>query len=186
MARGIRIGILIAVLALIAAGIGLRVAMERPAEALLLPGEDVSIASLRGPLPPNAFVACPPHYCQVPGAAASPVFPVAADGLYWRAVRLVTEAPRVAIIADDPRQRRVVLIQRSAVFGFPDIVIAEIVPLGPSQSSLALYSRARYGRYDFGVNRARVEHWLARLAAPAPQYNPPPSPPGRPAKPGGG
>jgi uncharacterized protein (DUF1499 family) len=186
MARGIGIAILVAVLALMAAGVGLRIVMERPTEATLQPGEGIAIASLRGPLPPNAFIACPPHYCQVVGAAASPVFAIAADELYWRMLRLVTEAPRVAIVADDPRQRRVVLIQRSAVFGFPDVVIAEVVRLGPGRSSLALYSRARYGRYDFGVNRARVERWLARLAAPEPRYNPPVPPPGRPVKPGGG
>jgi uncharacterized protein (DUF1499 family) len=186
MARGIGIGILVAVLALVAAGIGLRLAMERPAEAQLLPGEDISIASLRGPLPSNAFVACPPHYCPRAGAAASPTFAVDADRLYWRVVRVVTNAPRVKIVADDPKRQRVVLIQRSALFGFPDIVIAEIVPLGPDRSSLALYSRARYGRYDFGVNRARVERWLARLAAPAPQHNPPAPMPVPAAKPGGG
>ncbi|HTT79168.1 MAG TPA: DUF1499 domain-containing protein [Stellaceae bacterium] len=167
MARGIGIGIVVAVLALVAAAVGLRLAMERPAEARLRPGEDVSIASLRGPIPSNAFLACPPHYCPHARAAASPVFAVDADRLYWRVVRLATRAPRVTIIADDPRRRRVVLIQRSALFRFPDIVIAEIVPLGSGRSSLALYSRARYGRDDFGVNRRRVERWLARLAAPA-------------------
>ncbi|MGB0506090.1 MAG: DUF1499 domain-containing protein [Pikeienuella sp.] len=30
-------------------------------------------------------------------------------------------------------------------------------------SQLIIYARARYGRKDFGVNRARVLNWLKRL-----------------------
>ena len=46
---------------------------------------------------------------------------------------------------------------------FPDLVTVEFVALAPDRSSLALYSRARYGRSDFGVNRRRVLRWLSRL-----------------------
>jgi len=30
-------------------------------------------------------------------------------------------------------------------------------------SGLIIYSRSRYGRSDFGVNRSRVKAWLAAL-----------------------
>ena len=168
---GIRIGlgILAVLLALAVAGTGLRLYMDRGAETRLRPGENVAIAALHGPLPQNAFLACPPGYCRGVGSAASPVFAMPADQLYWSVVRLVTGEPRVSVIVDDPQRRRLALIQRSALFGFPDIVIAEVVALRPGRSSLALYSRARYGRYDFGVNRRRVEGWLGRLAAAAPR-----------------
>ena len=33
----------------------------------------------------------------------------------------------------------------------------------PGGSALAIYSRARYGIRDFGVNQKRVERWLAAL-----------------------
>jgi uncharacterized protein (DUF1499 family) len=42
-------------------------------------------------------------------------------------------------------------------------VTVEFIPLGPDQSSLAIYSRSRYGHYDFGHNRNRAETWLADL-----------------------
>lgn len=146
-----------------AIGVGLRLYMEQPEQNRLLPGEDVAIADLRGRLPANASVACPPDYCRVAGAARSPVFPVAVDRLHRDLVRVIASEPRVTPVAEEPR--RIVVIQRSAVFGFPDIAIAELIALGPDRSSVALYSRARYGRDDFGVNRARVERWLAGLAA---------------------
>ena len=169
MGRGIGIGVLLLVVALIAAAIGLRLFLQRAGEDRLRSGEDVAIAALRGKLPPNAFLACPPNYCRTGSAAPSPVLALDAERLYWALVRIVTAAPRVTVVRDDPQHRRIVLIQRSALLRFPDIVIAEVVALGADRSSVALYSRARYGRYDFGVNRRRVEQWLAHLAVAAKQ-----------------
>ena len=131
--------------------VGLRLYMGRVAEDQLRPGEDVAIAALRGPLAANAFLACPP------------VFAVSADRLaeYW--TQMIAAEPRLVQVAAEPGQRRSVLIQRSALFRFPDLVTVEFVALAPDRSSLALYSRARYGRSDFGVNRRRVLRWLSRL-----------------------
>jgi uncharacterized protein (DUF1499 family) len=143
--------------------LGLRVYFGRTAEDRLRPGEDIAIAALRGPLAPNAFLACPKGHCAVAEAAPSPIFAVSADRLaaYW--AEMITAEPRLVQIAAEPEQRRSVWLQRSAVFRFPDLVTAEFFALAPDRSSLALYSRARYGRYDFGVNRQRVLHWLSRL-----------------------
>ncbi len=33
----------------------------------------------------------------------------------------------------------------------------------PGGAALAVYGRARYGIRDFGVNRARIERWIAAL-----------------------
>jgi hypothetical protein len=155
----------LAVLGLIASALvlGLRLYFGRIAEDRLRPGEDIAIAALREPLPPNAFLACPEGYCAMAEAAPSPVFALSADRrtAYWAAT--IIDEPRLVQIAAEPEQRRSVWLQRSAVFGFPDLVTVEIVALAPDGSSVALYSRARYGRYDFGVNRGRVLRWLSRL-----------------------
>ena len=66
-------------------------------------------------------------------------------------------------LLEEPNRRRMVLVQHSAVLGFPDVITVEFVPVGPDRSSVALYSRARYGKLDFGVNRKRVERWISRL-----------------------
>jgi len=153
--------ILIAGLALMAAGV--RFYMQRDAENRLLPGEDVVISDLRDPLPGNASLACPTGYCRASAAIISPVFAVPVTRLYeaWRQV--IAEEPRVTVLAADGNTHRVVALQRSALFQFPDIVIAEFVPLAPDRSSLAVYSRARYGQSDFGVNRGRIDRWLRQL-----------------------
>ena len=165
MAIAGRIAIGLAALLLIASALvlGLRVYFGRTAEDRLRPGEDITIAALRGPLAPNAFLACPVGYCAVAEAVPSPVFALSADRLaaYW--TEMIAAEPRLLRIAAEPQQRRSVWLQRSAVFRFPDLVTVEFVALAPDRSSVALYSRARYGRYDFGVNRQRVLRWLSRL-----------------------
>ena len=56
--------------------------------------------------------------------------------------------------------RRTVYIQRSPIFGFPDIVTVKFVGLGPERSSVAVYSRSGYGGYDFAKTHKRIERWL--------------------------
>jgi hypothetical protein len=157
----------------VAAGLVLavRIYMGRPAEDRLQPEERVAIPVLREPLPDNAFLACPAGYCAVADAMPSPVFAFSADRLaeYW--TELMGGELRLVVLSTEPQQRRLVLLQHSRVLRFPDLVTVEFVPLGPERSSLALYSRARYGIYDFGTNRRRVGRWLSRLqqiARPAP------------------
>ena len=53
-------------------------------------------------------------------------------------------------------------MQRSRFIGFPDYVTVKAVALERG-AALIVYSRSRYGRSDFGVNRTRVEAWLAAL-----------------------
>ena len=52
---------------------------------------------------------------------------------------------------------------RSAVFNFPDLVTAQTNDVGPDSSTLVLYSRSVYGYSDLGVNRQRLNAWLAAL-----------------------
>jgi len=145
------------------AGLGVRLYMGRSAEDRLRSGEDIAISALRGPLAQNAALAAPAGYCAVDQAMPSPVFAMSLDRLagYW--TEIIAGEPRIIQIAAEPDRRRLVLMQRSAVFGFPDVITVEFVSLAPDRSSLALYSRARYGRSDFGVNRRRLERWLSQL-----------------------
>jgi uncharacterized protein (DUF1499 family) len=79
----------------------------------------------------------------------------------WRST--IAAEPRLIEVAQDAPHRRFVYVVHTAMLGFPDIVTVEFVALGAHRSSIALYSRSRYGRSDFGTNRRRVEDWLARL-----------------------
>jgi uncharacterized protein (DUF1499 family) len=153
--------ILLAVgLTVTAAGLALRMYLDRPAEDRLAPDEVVSIADLHSPLARPSFLACPPGYCGV-ADMESPIFPMPWDQLreYWKEI---AEIAGITVVSEF-EHRRAVYIQHSPIFRFPDIVTVEFVALGPERSSVAVYSRSRYGGYDFAANRKRVKRWLFQL-----------------------
>ena len=143
--------------------VGLRIYFGRSAENELRPGEDVAITAFRGPVPENAFLACPPGFCAAKDTAPSLVFNIPVDRLevYWN--EIVELEPRLTPVETEPHHHGSVYIQHSALFRFPDVITVEFVTLAPDRSSLTIYSRSRYGRSDFGVNRRRVLRWLSRL-----------------------
>ena len=75
-----------------------------------------------------------------------------------RFAEVAEASPRVTLLAGTVEEGRMTWVARSVVWGFPDYVTAEAGPKG-----LEVWSRLRFGRSDLGVNRARLEDWLARL-----------------------
>jgi uncharacterized protein (DUF1499 family) len=151
-------------------GLALRIYMGREAQDRLGPGEAVSIAALRSPLPRPSFLACPSGYCSAAEAIASPLFELPRDRLHAFWLEVISREKGMVPIVADSENERFVYVQHSLTFRFPDIITVEFVRLGSDRSSLAIYSQSRYGEFDFGKNRKRVERWLAlldRVARPA-------------------
>jgi uncharacterized protein (DUF1499 family) len=98
-----------------------------------------------------------------PADAASPVFHIDAAEIWQVWLDFAAGRPRTVLRAKDEQHRRSLHVQRSAVFRFSDLVRAEVMPLGIQRSSLILDSRARFGCWDFGVNRRRVLRWVHDL-----------------------
>jgi hypothetical protein len=93
-----------------------------------------------------------------PGGARA-IVPVADGRAGLARFAAVAEAsPRVRLLAGSVEEGRMTWVVRSVVWGFPDYVTAEAAPGG-----LRVWSRLRFGRSDLGVNRARLEDWLAQL-----------------------
>lgn len=70
--------------------------------------------------------------------------------------------PRTRAIAGTPQDGLMTWQTRSALWGFPDYTTAEAVADGAG-TRLTVVGRLRFGRGDFGVNRARVTAWLQAL-----------------------
>jgi uncharacterized protein (DUF1499 family) len=115
---------------------------------------------------PNRWLVLPPGFA---GAATpdaeSPVFPAAPRVLMQAVKKLATEEPRTRLIHGDAGSGQAEFVARSRVFRFPDRITVGVfaLPGGGERSALAIWSRAVYGRRDFGVSRARVERWLKLL-----------------------
>jgi len=110
---------------------------------------------------PNQFLVCPLGICHGEEKGVSPEFYLSVETLAARWRAMVSTEQRVEIL--DDQGLKITYVQRSARFRFPDIITVQFFPLSPSRSTLAVYSRAVYGRYDFGVNRERVKKWLGNI-----------------------
>ena len=72
-------------------------------------------------------------------------------------VSVVEQAPRTKHIAGDVEEGMLTYVTRTKVFGFPDFTT-----LWLSDAGLHIYARVRFGRVDFGVNKARIVDWLRK------------------------
>ncbi|HEY7610700.1 MAG TPA: DUF1499 domain-containing protein [Alphaproteobacteria bacterium] len=124
----------------------------------------IDFAELKLTRRPNQFLALPSGFiAKAQAHAASPVFAAPPEMVIDALKRIALAEPRTALIAEDRAAHRLALVARSKTFHFPDYIDAEAIALAPGQTGLAIYSRAKYGLRDFGVNRARIERWLAAL-----------------------
>jgi uncharacterized protein (DUF1499 family) len=111
----------------------------------------------------NYYLVCPAKYCNVTPNELSPVYPVSAEDLYNTFNQIISHESRVNFIYTIPEQGQFQLEQKSLILGFPDDIGIQFIALSENTSTLAIYSKSRYGFYDFGVNKRRVTKWLEQL-----------------------
>ncbi|MEX0320324.1 MAG: DUF1499 domain-containing protein [Ruegeria sp.] len=67
-------------------------------------------------------------------------------------------APRTKVLAGSVEEGMITYISRTKVIGFPDYTTAQ-----QDGDNLRIHGRLRFGRKDFGVNKARVDGWLGQM-----------------------
>lgn len=72
--------------------------------------------------------------------------------------------PRIVELSMGADVARLRFVQRSFLMHYPDVIDVLVAPAGSERSMLAPYSRSLAGQRDFGVNRARLERWLAAIS----------------------
>lgn len=122
------------------------------------------ISAIRRPTSPNTCVAAPAGFALVPDLPTRR-YDVPPDRLFATVREVVASQPRTRELAVDTGRLRADYVVRSLVFRFPDIVLAQVLPVSERQSDLVLYSYSLKGHYDFGVNRGRVGGLLSGLDA---------------------
>ena len=83
--------------------------------------------------------------------------PAAGKAELSQLVAVIEKTPRTRHIAGGEKEGMLTYVTRTKVFGFP-----EFTTLWLSDTGLHIYARVRFGRIDFGVNRARVGDWLSQ------------------------
>jgi len=72
---------------------------------------------------------------------------------------IIRDTPRTRVLAGGVDQGMITYVTRSRVFGFPDYTTVR-----QREGMLEIYGRLRFGKSDLGVNAARIDGWLDRLA----------------------
>lgn len=124
---------------------------------------ELNFKTLELPLSPNKYLVCPKDYCRAKADAVSSTYGVSVAALKTAWNTMVAQQPRVTLLSafQDGRQKR--YMQLSHVFHFPDFITVEFISVDEDHSTLALYSRSRYGHGDMGVNQERIQKWLQEL-----------------------
>ncbi|HEY4173910.1 MAG TPA: DUF1499 domain-containing protein [Rhodopila sp.] len=119
------------------------------------------------PASPNTALAAPAGFTP-PADIVTPQYKVPADQLFALARAVAAAQPRTYQAALYPEQLQADFVVRSAMFNFPDLVMVQVLKDGADSSGLIVYSRSVYGHSDLGVNRKRLEAWLAALQTKLP------------------
>ena len=123
----------------------------------------MDVSAIVRPASPNTALAAPAGFAPTPDIVTVP-YAMSPTRLY-AAVRAMAQAQsRTYPAANYDERLQAHFVVRSAWLNFPDLVTVAVAGPDTGPSTLVLYSRSVYGRSDFGVNRKRVEAWLATLS----------------------
>lgn len=128
----------------------------------LPPPQTVPFSAFVRPATPNAAIAAPAGILPIAPDIALADFPAPPERLRAALERVAAAQPRT--FAHGTTGQQMHWVARSAIFNFPDLVTAEILPRPGGGAALVLYSRSVYGHSDLGANRRRLETWLGALA----------------------
>ena len=121
------------------------------------------IKTLTRPKTPNTFLLAPEGYCEnsEPDELAPCFKDFSATSLKSAFVRAIENEPRLVTLEDN--EFAMEFRQRTPIMGWPDFITVYFIEAKNGGATLAIYSRSKYGRSDFGVNRKRIQRWLDLL-----------------------
>lgn len=94
------------------------------------------------------------------------IFDETPEHLAKRFHKFAMAKPGVSKLAGEPQGLWNTYIQRSKLMAYPDYISVKISETDTGKARLVVYSRARFGRSDLGVNKARIINWTTALGQP--------------------
>jgi uncharacterized protein (DUF1499 family) len=146
--RAMGIGLALAIIAVLGLLAAVRLAPSDPGVW------HVDVAMVEKPARPNSWL------MRDGGDGPAVILPLPPDQAMARLRAIALAWPRTEVLADDTT--RATFVTRTAIMGWPDYTTVQVDP-APGGSAVTIFARARFGYSDMGVNRARVEAWVAAL-----------------------
>lgn len=125
---------------------------------------DVDFERIERRTSPNDALACPPDLCPAPVDFTTPTYDVPGARLREIVREVAAQEPRTDLVYSARWAEVDRFVARTPLMRYPDTINAHVFGAGPGRSQLALYMRSQIGHSDLGVNRARLERWLAEIA----------------------
>lgn len=97
------------------------------------------------------------------GSRKPPIYQASALDLAAAFDAMALKRNRVTKLAQTDGGLHVTYIARSKLMAFPDYLSVKFIDLGDGTSTLSIYSRARFGYGDGGVNKGRIKSWIKGL-----------------------
>ena len=101
-----------------------------------------------------------------PADGGSVAYPVDEKTLKQAILQALVGEPRLEVVEAAPDASQWKFVQRSQIFRFADDIVIEFAPADGVENGtkLSIFSASRVGYSDMGVNKARVNRWLDKLA----------------------
>jgi len=128
-------------------------------------GQPVEFATFELSWKPNQALMAPPGATRATPHLDAPVFAVSPDRLRDAFLSVIAAEPRARVLKKNADGLTFTAVQQTPLMAYPDFVSVEIRPAADGGSTVLIYSRSVFGIRDFGVNRARVEDWVAKVRA---------------------
>lgn len=115
---------------------------------------------------PNTYRVAIPELTRHLVDEAASVYAVDARTLAAAFDAFVVNQPRVERVAGSVDEAWITYVQRTPQLLLPDYISVRFYDVDDAgRSTVAIYSRSRYGYGDLGVNEARVKAWLESIAS---------------------
>ncbi len=126
----------------------------------------IDFATFKRPKTPNTYFLAPIGFTEAARPDAnSPQFDEAPKELFNKALALIQDAKNWGDIRSDETSLRIAFIARTALLRFKDDVDIAVLDGESGGSRIAIYSRSRLGKSDFGANRKRVAELIHTLTS---------------------
>ena len=123
---------------------------------------------------PNCFRMAPENLTERRIDAASPVYGKRAADMARAFHELALTQRGTLHVAGVQDDLHLTYVQRTRRLKLPDYVSVKFIDLADNRSTVAVFSRSRFGYGDLGVNAKRVRQWMSGLSSfeiEPPQYD---------------
>ena len=121
--------------------------------------------SIERPVSPNTYYVATQSMVNATVDREAPIYSAPADVMAKALEQYVTTQPNVLLLAGSATEGWLTFVQRTPTLRVPDYISIKFINFEEGGSTIAIYSRSRFGYGDMGVNKARVDLWLQSLAS---------------------